>query len=277
MSKESAIAAFNQAAPSNSPDIASKAPSSPVEPSVAPILPESTDKARLDHLERREKAIRTESKRLQALKAELETAKAPKPRTEAEIREELKAQFLKDPTSFGLSYEDIGQKYLNQPSPEEQRMAQMQAQLETEKVERERLAQKFEETQTQAYKSAIKQISSQVAQLVANNDAFEAIQADGAQDAVVQLIEDVYKDEGIILDVEEAAAQIEEAILEKARSYSKLKKLQAAAETASPSTPAPVQKHTTPTLTHAMVQASKPTSSKDRRERAIAAYLGKLN
>lgn len=111
------------------PETAVKAPTMPLKAPTHPIdapkeetspkgpLNASNDEQRLASLERKEKALRAESRKLQALKAELDAAKAPKPRSEAEIREELKAQFLKDPTSFGLSYEDIGQRYLSPTHP----------------------------------------------------------------------------------------------------------------------------------------------------------------
>ena len=295
MSRESAIALMqSQQAPAQeaptrtisiAPNMADKAPVSPEKPmevgkaaeapKEAPEAP-SVDNRRILDLERKERAIRAESKRLQALKAEIEAAKAPKPKSEAELRTELREQFLKDPTSFGLSYEDISQRYLSQPSPEQQAMQSIRQQLEAEKAEREKLAKTFEETQTKAYQQAVKQISNQVAQLVANNDAYEAVRVDGAQGAVVQLIEDVYRSEGTVLDVEEAASAIEEVIVERAKAYSKLKKLQAAAPASTEAAPKQTQPAPQKTLTNAMVQSSKSLSAKERRERAIAAFRGQL-
>lgn len=252
------------------------APKQSAEPPVAPPI----DDKKVSELAKAEKERRTRDREIKALRAELDALKAPKPRSEADIREELKAQLLKDPTSLGLSYEQLSQTYLQQPSPEEQRFQALQQQIEAERSERSKLEQSIKDSQTKAFDGAIKQISSQVAQLVATDDAYEGIRVGGAQEAVVQLIKDTYQEDGTVLDVEEAAAAIEEQIVEQARAFSKLKKLQAVevapqAAEGNPQTQSPAPQKPLTTLTNAMVQTSKPYLSKqERMARAVAAFNG---
>lgn len=257
-----------------------------VEPKVPEAAPEApkpgAEDARLAQLARREKALRAEKRQMQSIKEELAALKSQlgqKPVDERSIREQLKQDFLKDPTSFGLTYEDIGNRYLKQPSPEEQQMAALKAEIEALKGESKKALDQVAEQQTKAYQDAVKQISREVNLLVDSNAAFETVKAAEAQSAVVAHIEAVYKEEGIVLSAEEAAQEVEEVLLEQAVSFAKLQKVQSRLAPAPQKTEAAQagsQAPKTPTLSRdAMSASSKPLTAAERRARAIAVLQGK--
>ncbi len=146
------------------------------------------------------------------------------------------------------------------------------------------------ETQSRAYQQALKQVGRDVNILVHNNEAFEAIQATKSQSAVVELIEQTYKEDGILLTAEEAAKQVEDFLIDSTLPLTKLKKIQAKLAPEAASQPPKrqatkeqihverVQPTTAPsrTLTNAIVASSKPSGEKDRVKRAIAAFQGNL-
>jgi len=239
------------------------------------------DNERFAQLARKEKALRMQAKQIQEQKAawEAEKSKYVQPSS-------LKDKFLKNPQSLGLSYEDIAQAYLNQPTPENQKFQALQQEIENLKNGQQQVLSQAEQASKKAYETAVKQLTREVGMLVDGDEAYETIKATSNQEAVVALIEETYKEDGVLMTAEEAAKQIEEYLLEEAVKLSSLKKVQSrlkpAIEEASteqaPQKQVPAQQQQqTKTLTNAIVQASKPLSGREKRERAILAFQGKLS
>lgn len=242
-------------------DAPSQAPSTPKAPSID---------ERLAHLQR------SARQREMALKAEIDALKAsmaPKAPSEPAFD---KMAFLKNPDKYGVAKEELEQVLLGQmaQSPEADLIRRLQSQVEALEGKLTNTSKSIEEGQTKAYAQAIKQIETEVNSLVDTSDAFEVIKAEGRQSAVVKLIEQTYKEDGILLDAETAAKQVEEALLERALKLASVGKVRAkllpvqTPNTAPPQgsgqqnqpsqAPQQNQQSTVPsaTLTQAMVQAS---------------------
>lgn len=196
-----------------------------------------------------------------------------------------KAQFLKDPVSVmaetGLSYEQLTEQFINQGQRNpyvdntikalEDKIARLEAGREEDKT-----AQAA--SQEQSYKAALNQIRMDTKALVNADSSFEAIRATNSISDVVDLIEQTYKHEGVLLSVEEAAQQVEDYLLEEALKLTKLEKIkkrlaipdQANAQKVLQPQTNQTQKPQMKTLTNA-ASASRPLTA---RERAIAAFKG---
>lgn len=247
------------------------APKTDVQPPAQPEASAAPKDERLEQLERREKALRKQARELQAQKQAMEAEKA-----KLLDANSWKQKFLEDPTAVGLSYEDIANRYLKQPTPEEQTIAALKREIEELRGGQSTIQQKLQESEVKAYESAKKQIASEVEQLVNSNPDFSLVKASNASDAVTALIEQVYRDEGVLMRVEEAVKEVEDYLLEQALSLAKLEKVQAKIRPEEPSKAAQQSTGQTPkTLTHSMTQASS-TQPSNRRERAIAAFMGQL-
>lgn len=246
-----------------------EAPAKPAEPS-------KEDQERFAQLAKREKAIRTEARRLEALKKEIEVKE--------QARQPLvfdKSAFLKDPSKFGLSNDELSNVVLaslNQ-DPQAQRIQQLEAQILELKGLTEKTTQSIQDQQNTAYQQAVKQISREVESLVGSSEDYATIKATNSSEAVVELIERTFKEDGIVLKTDEAAKQVEEYLLEEALTLARLPKVQTRL---SPPTPQPeatkqqptMQQQSARTLTHSLAAASKPLTNRERRERAIAAFNG---
>jgi len=143
-----------------------------------------------------------------------------------------------------------------------------------------------EESQKQQYDQAIKQMKTDIASIVDNNTNYETIKQTGMQDAVLELITQTFDAEGYVMDIEDAAKEVENHLLEEAVKLASLGKVQNRLKPPTVETPAPAPqpksqpqpKPAMQTLTHKVTQ--QPTSKqsdKERRERAIAAFYGKSN
>lgn len=251
--------------------------------------PKATD-SRLAELERKERLIREEARQVkaerEALKAERAQA-APQPGLMT--AEQWKEKFLQDPTSLGIGYQEMADKYLTQPSEQDQVIAELRREIAGLKGQVETTTSNIKQAETQAYENAKRQLLQDTQRLVTTrNQDFEAIAADGAFQAVVDLIETTYQEEGIFMSVEEAARQVEDYLTERARKYAALKKLQSSQTSSqgtlgqadqSQATPATQEQKTPPqpttrTLSHSMSQTTKAMTPAERRERAIAAFHG---
>ncbi len=278
----------------SAPIIDSKAPSSPSPQAQTPPISQpdaqegqsvATPDPRLAQLAKQEKALRRQSQEFKAQKAAWEAEKAKAPTTQAFD----KKTFLADPLSYGLTPDELSQGVLGalNQDPAALRIKQLEARIEQLSTGLEATKQEAVTNQQKAYEEAKRQISAEAKALVEKNDAYEAIRAEGAHEAITALVERTYKEEGVLMSVEEAAQQVEEYLVDKAMSYTKLKKIQEklsppapvaapAAEAkrkANPPTVSPRQQ----TLTQTLTTQSKPLTSRERRERAILAYQGKLS
>lgn len=247
----------------------------------SPTLPDP----RIAELERKEKAIAAQRRELQQERDALLLAKAtPKAPEGTMTAEQWKAKFLEDPSVVGMSYQEMADRYLNQPTEESSKISKLEKEIAALRADRQADADNLTRAQKQAFDNAIKQIAADTKSLVARRPQdFEAVAAEGqsGQDAVVDLIKSTYEQENRLMSIEEAANEVETYLVERALRYAGLNKVKA--KTAAVETPAntgvKVEKTptSTQTLTRSMSQASK--SQLSRRERSLAAWnnSGKTN
>lgn len=256
------------------------------------VITQETPKApeqdkRFIQLARKERALRQESKRLQALKAQIEASKKPPELTWEE-------RFKKNPLSV-MTPEELQSLAVNalNTDPQAQRIAQLEAKLNEVVSLSNNTLNSVQEKDKQAYDRAVKQVSREVRMLVDGNPDFETIHTMNAQEAVVELIKNTYEEDGILLSAKEAAKDVEDFLLEEVIRASKIKKLQALkqqeAEKQASARPTQQQQGIVvtdqrrqaaqsgpATLTNSMSVNSTRSSEKQRVERAKLAFQGKL-
>lgn len=233
-------------------------------------------------LARKEKALRSQS---QALKAREDALKARESEYETNYipKSKLSERFKSDPVALmqehGLSYDQLANLILNQPSQQDQALQKLQAELQSIKEAQETAVKQGEEQQKKSYEQAVHQIRTEAKLLIASDASYETIKETGSEEAVVELIKETFEKEGTLLTVEDAAKEVEDYLVEEALKYAQLKKVQARLN---PPTVAEAlkqqitEKPQIKTITHAITASTKPSSDKDRRQRAILAAQGKL-
>lgn len=228
-------------------------------------------------LARKEKAIRERTRALEAERAQLKSQME-----EVESFRGWKTKIKADPlsalTEAGISYDDLTNALLNQGKPEDLQFKKLQAEIESLKNAQERQQSDAKKAQDEQYQRAKKQISTEVSLLVDGDEAFETIKSMQAQDSVVELIETTFKEDGVLMSVEDAAKEVEEYLMEQALTMARLKKVQSKLAPTPPAEVEQKQPHTQQkqqlnTLSNRIpVSTGKGPSA---RERAIAAFQGK--
>lgn len=232
---------------------------------------------------RREKAMRAkvreyeerEAKTKLQYEADLTAAKAQAAEAgEAkQWQERLKTDLIGTLSDAGYTTDQITEALMNQPGPESQLIKTLSAKIAKMEKDQQDYFKRQQEEANSNYQNALKTIEKNVNNIIRQNpDQFEVLAANEAQKSVVTYIEKVWKEEGVMLDPEEAATDIEEYLTEKTLGVAKLKKIQGRL---APKTPAkPVQTAASasspaPTLTNKVKQSIRPLTA---RERAIQAF-----
>lgn len=235
----------------------------------------------MDLMARKERQLRKLQIDLQKQKQDLET-RAKSYETDYIPRSRLK----EDPWSVlqaeGMDYDQLTQQLLQQPQdPATKALMSKIKQLEEKQSAAERAA--TENTQAQ-YTQALKQISNDVKLLIDADPEYESVKSLGQAgiDAVTELIEQTFTAEGYLMDHAEAAAKIENYLVDEGFKMAQLKKVQARMKPVEPAKPAVTVKPANQalkitTLTQGMQASTPKSNSKDRVARAIAAFQGKLN
>lgn len=237
-------------------------------------------------IQAQEAATRTRESELKAREAALE-AKLNSQKSEYESKYLSRDKIMENPiqalSEMGLTYDQLTQYAMNAPKPEdvarEQHIKRLEAKLEALETGQKKVLDTFEENQQNSYKQALNQMRVQASNLVKTDPSYETIAAYGkeALDEVVKLIEETWKQDEVLLDVEEAVKAVEDELTNRALKFAKLKKIQ---QRINPTTPVtkqqvaaePKQQTQVKTLTNQM-SASKPLSV---RQRAILAFKGEL-
>lgn len=192
---------------------------------------------------RKEKALRAKVQQQELqFKAKEEAIRAKEEALKAKEEEYKsgyfnKAEFSKDPWKYlaeaGITYDQLTEMALTQQSVPPQVMSQIQKlekQLQEEREERKKYEENSkksqEEAQSNAYKQAVEALKRDASSLVKDNPEFELVASTDSVQDVVTLIEETFKEEGILLSVEEAAAEVEKYLEEEALKLAKLKKIQ---------------------------------------------------
>lgn len=198
-------------------------------------------------------------------------------------KSQLKQATFEALQSGELTYDEITQEVMN---PIDRRSQLAISRLEQRIAEQDKkLAaydSKVQESQTQQYQAAVKQIETDVRNLVRVDPSYEMIQVTGSHRDVVELIEKTYQEDGYVMTVEEASQQVEDYLVEEASKLAKIQKIQKRVSPPAPAvkkadepakqTPSNQQTQPMKTLTNANSGSRKLTS----RERAILAMRGEL-
>lgn len=270
--------------------------------STLPEAPKEEVKAKEDPLSsqyatlaRKEKALRNQIQQFKSeqakFKAEMEAAKAQpqQPSFDASKyieRERFKSDPLAVMAETGLDYNEVTEAILNQSQTrQDPRMKAHIDRLEAQTRALEEKLQGFEknalDSQQQSYNQALNQIRTEAKSLVYTDPSFEMIKETKSINDVVELIEKTFKQDGILMTVEEACQAVEEHLLDEALKITKVKKLQQRIAQAAKShseqqgqqkQQGNQQPQQAKTLTNA-VGTQRPLTA---RERAILAMEGKL-
>ncbi len=240
-------------------------------------------------LARKEKALRAQVQKFnserEAFKAQQEAAKANPSKPEFDqskyiSKDRLSTDTLNALSEAGLTYEQITQLMLNPPPAQDPatkaHIQKLEAKLQALEDKQGNVQKNFEDQQTQSYNQALAQIKNEATRLVSSNADFETIKETGSVGDVVDLIERTFKEDGILMTVEEAAKEVEDHLVEEAMKITRIKKiqqrLQPAASASTPKSSGIPEKQPMKTLTNS-VGASRPLTAKDR---AILAFKGQL-
>lgn len=168
-------------------------------------------------LARKEQALRTKEKEIQAQSAAIED------RIKTAVDEALKGykSRLKEDTfgvlgEEGLTYDQLVELQLNQPNPEFKALKQEVDELKKGVSKRDEEYKTREQAQREA---AIKQIESDAGELIESDPEYATIKEAGSIKEVVDLIVNTFDTEGKLMTVEQAAKQIEDKLLAEANKY----------------------------------------------------------
>lgn len=262
----------------------------PIEtPAEAPAKAEETISSQYAVLARKEKALRLRDQQLRqreaAIKASEEAKKAPSAPAFDESKYVSKDKLTQDPFSalaeLGLNYEQLTNMLLNAPSPEARAQQdytkKLEARLEALENGQTKVEKTFQEREAESRKQAVSQIKTEVKKLVMTDPAFETIKETNSYNDVVELIEQTFDKDGVLLTVEEATQQVEDYLVEEAMKIAKIKKIQQRLMPKESPSQAPVarpqQQQQLKTLTNSVSSTRQLTS----KERAILAFKGELN
>ncbi len=256
--------------------------------SPAPVAAASTEAPKEDQraqllaqMAKKEKALRDAQR---ALSAEKEQLQARIQESEKSWKEQLRAQLLQDAhgtlQNLGIGYDQITQSILNAGNPEDLKFQALQREIQNLKLSQEQAAENAKKASQEQEQQIMKQMRTEVGLLVDGNEEFETIKAMEAEDSVVELIKQTFDQDGVLMNVSDAAKEVEKYLFEKLTAWTQLKKLQAksqpaAAEpTPTEATPQQSTQRTQTTLSNRQTASGRPMTARERRERAIAAFKG---
>lgn len=242
-------------------------------------------------LAKREKAMRAREVASKAREEQLtRDYEARLAASQREYEQNYRSKLAQDPwgemIAAGLSAEQATQIILNQPTPQDQTLRQVQEQIKALQKQNEELLNQTKNSASESQKRAEAMVLKEIDLLVEGNEAFETITAMGAKQAVFDLIKDTLDNDGYMMTIEDAAQEVENYLIEQTLNYTKLKKVQAKL---APPAPDPVeqtkgaqqqvtrtQQQQPQTLSQNLRQqtSAKPLSAVERRQRAILVAQG---
>lgn len=184
----------------------------PAEETVA-LSPQMAALARKEQaLRRREQEFKSQLTSLEKDRAEIEELRQIKARIAAKDFSDIEKIIPYDGYTSYLLEKNAG------ASPEQQALKKLEAELEDVKRSRD-------DDSKRAFDAAVTERRNAVNSLVETSEEFVSIKELGQQEAVVQHILDTWEHDDIELSVEQAAKEVEEAILERGKKWNSLSKL----------------------------------------------------
>ncbi len=194
-------------------------------------------------------------------------------------RERFKADPLAVLEEEQVSWDELTQQAVNRQPTDPRVMSTIQK-LEAKIAQLEESNKTSAKSQVEAqqaqYQAAVKQIKADAKQLVYTDPEFETVKAMNAVSDIVELIEATYKQDGIVLSVEEAAREVENYLVEEAMKVTqleKIKKRMAAANASRPTSETKTQETKQPQM-KTLTNATSSTRKLSARDRAIARANG---
>lgn len=194
-------------------------------------------------------------------------------------RDKLKSNPLLALSEVGVDYNSITEQILNQSSVDprlEAHINDLKTQIAELKDANSKRDQTYQDEQKTNYENAKRQILADTKTLVSQDESYEIIKATGSYQDVVELIEETYKKDGILMTVEEAAKEVADYLEEQTIKLTNLNRIKAKLPTTSTAArqneqkTQQVQQVQMKTLTNAATASRPPTA----RERALAAFKG---
>lgn len=244
---------------------------------------------------RKERALRSKAQQQeQSIIAERTQWNQERAKLQAQIDEiksnSVSKQYLKQNpldaiSQAELTYDELTQQVMSATPTDPRVLAtinRLESKVQDLQGRLEQASKGAQEAQTQQYQAAIKQIENDVKSLVRVDPTFEAIKFTKSERDVVDLIERTYKEEGYVMEVETAAQEVENYLVEEASKLANLEKIKkrlsppASTKTVEANkaqqTPNQQQTQTMKTLTNSASSSRKLSS----RERALLAFKGEL-
>jgi hypothetical protein len=282
----------DQTAQEAAPEDSEAATPPPKKPEDTPLSRQYAQLARQERAlrakaQQQDQALKAREAALQAREAEL-TAKDQTYNKGYVQQDRLQKDTLQVLAESGVPYDKLYEQLTEQllGTPVDPRvnaeMARLKAEIADLRSATDTSKKSYEQQQQSAYQQALKQIESDARALVKSDPtAYEAISKTGTVREVVKLIEETYKKDGVLMSVEDAAAEIENYLVEEnygmATRIEKIKRrITEAGQPKKSDVKTPTQgKQTQPqmkTLTNAAASSRKLST----KERAILAFKGEL-
>lgn len=192
----------------------------PTQDEVAPVEETVTLSPKVSALARKEQAQRQREQVLARREKELEAKLADADKFR-KLQEKIAAKDYSAADELGLKYDEYVEHELKkntEVTPEEQRFRKLEEELAaTKKVQEEREITEYKNNQALWKQEIIR--------LVSDNEEFSTIKALGAEDAVLQHVNDSFEEDGVELTAEQAAKDIEKHLYERAEKFSSVPKL----------------------------------------------------
>lgn len=192
-----------------------------------------------------------------------------------------KSRLTEDPMGVlyehGITPEKISELLLNAPNNNDPTVRALRAEMKKIQDKQEATEKRLQDETGQRYQQAIKQIGNEVRMMVDSSPDYETIKSAGMQDAVVELIEQTFNRDGVLMSNEEAAQKVEEALIAEGMKFASISKIQAKlAPKADEGQKSPPGQQSVKTLTQSMTNSAPAgrSSESERVARAIAAFNG---
>jgi len=191
-----------------------------------PVVEATKDKAvtlspQLTALARKEQKLRQQEQAFKAEKAALEAERVEIANLK-NFKSKLSAKDYSALDEAGVSYEEWTNYLINKgesEKPETQALKKLEAEIQSLKSAQEQSVNK-------QYEATVNQYKKEIASLIQTSPEFESVKELKAEEHVLQHILDTFNQDGEILSVEQAAKEVEEALVEEAMNFAKLKKVQ---------------------------------------------------
>lgn len=214
-------------------------------------LREATLSPQLTALARKESKLRQQEQAFKAREAAV-TAKEAEFGKLTELKAKLAVRDYSILDEIGIDYNDYTNyavQKLNGSNPQDEAIKKLESDIN-------RLEEASKQNVNKQYEATINQYRRDVKNLVESDPSYDSIKVKGAQEHVVQHIVDTFNEDGEVLTIQQAAKEVEETILEEAREYLKLSKLQSELKPKEQEKKLPPPKQQTRTLTNQITQAN---------------------